>query len=132
VPVEGVVDALRKLHGGLSPGARLVDTQPISPRPAVAARGGRLGTLDMREWARTIRAVDDQMIRANAGGLFELEEERTFVVTDTFDDGPECAETVGSWAGTRLAPSLAAKIRAAVPPLTVDQEVRLRVFVRAG
>jgi hypothetical protein len=86
----------------------------------------------MLEWVEKIRAVDYQVTPAIAAGLFELEEERRFTVTDTFDNGPECAETVGNWGGTRLAPSLAAKIRRAVPPLTVEQEVRLRLLVRTA
>jgi hypothetical protein len=86
----------------------------------------------MREWAQKIRAVDDHVARVMADGLFELEEERRFIVTDTFDNGPECVATVSDWGGTRLAPTLAAKIRTAVPPLMVDQEVRLRVLVRVA
>jgi hypothetical protein len=125
------VDALRTLHAALRPGGRLVDTQPLSPRPPVASVGNRLGSLDMREWTRTIRAVDEQVARALADGLFELEDERRFVVTDGFDDGPECVETVTGWGGTRLSAGLAAKIRKAAPPLTVAQEVRLRLLVRS-
>jgi hypothetical protein len=120
------------LHEALSPGAKLVDTQPLSPRPPVASARGRLGSLDMREWAQKIRAVDDHFARVIADGFFELEEEQRFMVTDTFDNGPECEATVRDWGGTRLAPSLAAKIRKAVLPLTVDQEVRLRLLVRVG
>jgi hypothetical protein len=126
------VDALRKLHEALSTGAKLVDTQPLSPRPPVASSTGRLGSLDMREWTQKIRAIDDRFVRVLADGLFELEEERRFIVTDTFDNGPECAETVSDWGGTHLAPSLAARIRIAEPPLTVRQEVRLRVLVKAA
>jgi hypothetical protein len=125
-----VVHALRKLHEALSSGAKLIDTQPLSPWPPVASARGRLGSLDMREWAKKIRAIDGHVAHVLADGLFELEEERSFIVTDTFDNGPECVATVTDWGGTRLAPSLAAKVRTAVPPLTVDQEVRLRVLVR--
>ena len=124
--------ALRKLHEALSPGAKLVDTQPLSPRPPVTSARGRLGSLDMREWAQKIRTIDDRVDRVMADGLFELEEEHRFVVTDTFDNGPECVATVSDWGGTRLAPSLAAKIRTASPPLMVDQAVRLRVLVRVA
>jgi hypothetical protein len=126
------VHALRKLHRALSPDAKIIDTQPLSPRPPVASARGRLGTLDMREWAQKIRAVDDRVARVITDELFELGEEQRFIVTDTFDNGPECEETVKDWGGTRLAPSLAAKIRTALPPLTVDQEVRLRVLLRVA
>lgn len=82
----------------------------------------------MREWAQKIRAIDDRVARVLGDGLFVLGEDRRFIVTDTFDNGPECVATVSDWGGTRLAPSLAAKIRTASPPLTVDQEVKLRVL----
>jgi hypothetical protein len=124
------VDALRTLHEALVPRGKLVDTQPLSPQPPVCSAGGRLGSLDMREWVQTIQAVDEQVERALADDLFRLEDERRFVVADGFDDGVECAETVSEWEGTRVAPSLAAKIRDAMPPLTVEQEIRLRLLVR--
>jgi hypothetical protein len=79
------VDALRKLHDALGPEGTVVDTQPLSPRPPVRSDGEQLGTLDMREWARTIRAVDEQIGRALDAGLFEVTDERWFVVTDVFD-----------------------------------------------
>jgi hypothetical protein len=123
------VDALRKLHEALTPGGQLVDTQPLSPRPPVEAANGLLGSLDMREWAETVRAVDDEIARGLGEGLFELVEERRFTVADAFDTGDECADVVGEWGGTRLSRRLDAKIRKAVPPLTVQQEVRLRLFL---
>jgi hypothetical protein len=125
------VDALRKLHEALLPEGRVVDTQPLSPRPEVFAAGERIGSLDMRDWARTIASVDAEIERAFAAGLFALEAERRIVVTDSFDSGVECLGEVRDWAGTRVPKALEAKLRAARPPVTLEQEVRLRLLTRA-
>jgi hypothetical protein len=130
VPVEGVVDALRTLHHALVPEGVVVDTQPLSPRPAVFAAGERIGSLDMREWARTIASVDAEIERALEEGLAVLQGEARFMVTDSFDSGPECVEEVREWGGTKVPKALAAKLRAAPPPITLEQEVRLRLLAR--
>jgi hypothetical protein len=87
----------------------------------------RLGTLDMRAWRRTIDAVDRLVAETIDDGLFGLDAEHTVVVTDTFDDREEFVEAVRGWQGTRISRALR---RGAVspPPVTVDQEVRLRVL----
>jgi hypothetical protein len=128
VPVEGVVNALRRIHAALVPGGIVVDTQPISAEPPVDALDGRLGTLDMRDWARTIDAVDGSILQAVADGLFAHEGERSCVVVDEFDTGDEFVEIVGGWQGTRIPPALAARARSASPPVCVPQEVRLRLL----
>ena len=106
----------------------LIDTQPVSPEPPIAAAGSPIGRLDMREWLETINAVDTLTAQTVEAGLYSVEDERRFTVTDTWDSGPDCAQTVARWQGTRLPDELAKRIAAASPPLTVDQEVRLRVL----
>jgi hypothetical protein len=106
----------------------VVDTQPVSPRPVIEASGGRLGRLNMREWLRTIALVDERVEQTIEEGLYAVEAERRFMVTDVWDGGAECVETVGSWQGTRITPALADRVRVARAPLTVDQEVRLRLL----
>ena len=106
----------------------MVDTQPISADPPVEARDGRLGTLDMREWGRTIDAVDGAILQAVADGLFVQEGERSCVVVDEFDAGDELVDIVSGWQGTRIPPALVEGARAASPPLRVHQEVRLRLL----
>jgi hypothetical protein len=106
----------------------VIDTQPVSPGPLVAAAGRPLGRADMGEWLRTIEAVDALVARSVEVGLFSIEDERRFIVTDSWDSGPECAETIAGWQGTRLPDELAKRIAAASPPLTIDQEVRLRIL----
>ena len=122
--------ALRNIHAALADDAILVDTQPISPRPLVSADGIELGALDMDQWRETINEVDALSAETIAAGLYQLQHEQTFTVTDTFDDGPECLETVSGWRGTHVPAALAARIRDARPPVTVLQEVRLRVLRR--
>jgi hypothetical protein len=124
------VHALHNIHAALASDAILVDTQPVSARPAVAANGVTLGTLDMREWLKTIHAVDELIAETIVAGFYELQHEQRFLVTDTYDTGAECLETVSSWRGTRVPRALARHIATASSCVTVQQEVRLRVLGR--
>ena len=123
--------ALRNIHVALAPDGVLVDTQPVSARPPVASNGGELGTLDMRDWLATIHAVDELVAQTIAGGLYELQHESRFVVTDAYDNGPECLDTVGNWSGKRVPSEVTRRLAAATSPVTVEQEVRLRLLRRA-
>jgi hypothetical protein len=87
-----------------------------------------MGHLDMREWLRTIEAVDALVGQTVEARLYSIEQEQRFTVTDSWESGPECAETIAGWQGTRLPDGLKKRIATASPPLTVDQEVRLRVL----
>jgi ubiquinone/menaquinone biosynthesis C-methylase UbiE len=116
VPLEGVVHALRTIHAALAPGGIVVDTQPVSARPPVAAGTVMLGTLDMREWFETIRSVDQRFVETIAAGLYELRHEERFIVTDVFDSGSECVKTVSEWRGTRVPPALATRLASAGRP----------------
>lgn len=122
------MNVLRTIHRALAPGGILVDTQPVSARPPVAANGVDLGTLDMPEWLETIDAVDELIVGTIDSGLYDLQHERRFVVVDTFESGTEFLEIVGTWAGTRIPRRLAQSARAVEPPITVRQTVRLRVL----
>jgi hypothetical protein len=122
------VHALHNIHAALAPDAILVDTQPVSGWPSVAANGLTLGTLDMRDWLDTIQAVDALIAETISAGLYELQHESPFVVTDTFDNGPECLETVSTWCGTRVPAGVSTRLAATTTPVTVPQEVRLRLL----
>jgi len=122
------VNALRRIHAVLVSGGVVVDTQPVSARPIVEADGRELGRLDMREWRKTIDAVDALTARTIDDGLFALETQRYFTVADTSDDGPALVATVSGWQGTSVPEALARRIAAATPPISVHQEVRLRVL----
>ena len=124
--------ALQNIHAALVPDAMVVDTQPVSARPPVASHGKALGTLDMRDWSDTIQAIDKLMAETITDGLYELQHESRLAVTDSFDSGPECLETVADWRGTRVPPSVATGLAAATSQVTVQQEVRLRLLRRAA
>ena len=125
-----MVDALRLLHNALVPNGKVVDTQPLSPRPAVFTAGRRIGSLDMREWMRTITSLDAEIEQALAERVFALDAEERFFVMDSFDCGSECLDEVQEWAGTKLPQELEAKIRKAGGPVSVEQEVRLRLLAK--
>ena len=122
------MDALRKIHAALVPGGLLVDTQPLSARSPVEAAGRRLGSLDMREWAALIAAVDGSFATVLEEGLYSLEDEARYVVTDSFASGAALLEKVSDWRGTRISISLAARIAAVDSPAAVHQQVRMRLL----
>jgi hypothetical protein len=125
------VHALRNIHAALTPAGLLVDTQPVSRHPRVAAGDAELGTLDMREWIGTIHAVDELVAEVVGASLYELQHEERFIVTDAFDSGSECLETVSSWRQTKVPPALRSRLAAMQSNVVVEQEVRLRLLRRA-
>jgi hypothetical protein len=125
------VHALRNIHATLAADGILVDTQPVSASPPVASDGGELGSLDMQDWLDTIHAVDERFAETIAAALYELEHESWFVVTDTYDNGPECLQIVSGWRGTRVPPEVTQRLAATTSPVSVQQEVRLRLLRRA-
>jgi hypothetical protein len=84
----------------------------------------------MRDWLDTIHAVDELLSETIAAGLYELKHEQRFTVTDSFDNGRECLETVSSWRGTEVPASLACRLEATQATVTVEQDVRLRLLRR--
>jgi hypothetical protein len=128
VPAEGVVNALRTLHASLAPGGLVVDTQPVSARPPVEARSGDLGALDMRDWARTIAAVDDRLEETIRDRLFAVLDERHFVVADSFADGTEMLTSVRDWQGTRIPRALEQRVAREDGPVHVQQDIRMRLL----
>jgi hypothetical protein len=124
------VHALRNIHAALALDGLLVDTQPVSSHPRVATGEVELGALDMRAWVDTIRAVDERITKTFAAGLYDLQHEQRFIVTDRFDDGPECLEVVSKWRDTQVPASLATRLETTKSIVTVEQEVRLRLLRR--
>jgi hypothetical protein len=122
------VSALSQIHAVLVAGGLVIDTQPVSAQPPIEAQGGELGTLDMREWAGTIATIDGQLERAIDDGLFALDAERRFVVTDGYDDGAEFVAEVREWAGTHIEDAFAERLAKERGPVQLHQEVRLRVL----
>ena len=123
--------ALRNIHAALAADGILADTQPVSASPPVAVDGGELGSLDMHEWLDTIHAVDERTDETIAAGLYELEHESRFIVSDSFDNGPECLNIVSGWRGTRVPSEMTQRLAAATSTVTVEQQVRLRLLRRS-
>jgi Helix-turn-helix domain len=73
---------------------------------------------------RYLRALEEERFdQLPAGGY-------RFVVTDSYDTGSECLEIVGGWQGTRIPDGVSPGLAATTSPVTVQQEVRLRLLRR--
>jgi hypothetical protein len=123
-----VVHALRNLRAALRPGGVVLDTQPLSPRPPIVGEAGEIGTLDMTEWAGIVGDVDDRVAAAVAEGLFAIEDERRFTVTDEYDDGAEFVSHASGWVGTRIDRDVERRAARERGPVLLHQEIRLRVL----
>jgi hypothetical protein len=86
----------------------------------------------MRDWIKTIRAVDARITETVSAGLYELTEERELLVTSTFDDGPDCLEIAGNWQGTHVPRGLMDQLAAIHDRVALEQQVRIRVFQRTA
>jgi hypothetical protein len=125
-----VVDALSRLHAALVPGGVLVDTQPVSLRLPVSLDGESIGELEDDEWLEIVGAVDAELEKALAAGLFELRHEERYGVVHEFGSGGECLDVVADWVGTTVPEDVAARLERGNARVTVDQETRLRLFGR--
>ena len=128
--VAGVVDALERIHTALAEGGVVVDTQPVSARPPVVGDDGQLGTLDMREWSKTIAAVDAEIVSTVDRGLFAVTADRQIVVTDVYDDLGELVQTTRDWLGTSVPRELARQVDGSGGEVRLHQDVRVRVLAR--
>ena len=122
------MNALRTLHAALTPGAILVDTQPVSARPPVIVDGAEAGTLDMRAWSATIATIDRRTEEAVGEGLFALESERAVVVSDFYDSGQELVDTTADWMGTTVPPEVASRLATVAAMVELRQDVRVRIY----
>jgi hypothetical protein len=125
-----VVDALKRIHAALVPGGVLVYTQPVSLRLPVAVDGEPIGELEDDEWLETVAAVDLEIEKTLAQGLFELRHEELYTVVHEFGSGRECLDVVGGWAGTSVPEQVAARLASADTRTTVAQGTRLRLLDR--
>jgi hypothetical protein len=82
----------------------------------------------MRKWAQTIAAVDGRFEQAIAEGLFVIEEERRFNVTDRYDDGADFLTETREWQGTRIEEALAERLSREQQAVCLHQEIRLRLL----
>ena len=125
-----MVDALTRIHSALVPGGVLVDTVPVSLRLPVVLDGEPVGELEDDEWLETVAAVDDELEKTVAAGLFELTHEERYGIVHEFGSGDECLEVVGSWGGTTVPAAVVARLERAAARTTVEHDVRLRLFQR--
>jgi hypothetical protein len=126
------VNALRAIHAALVPGGLVIDTQPVSAHPPIESGAGVLGTLDMREWAEVIDETDRRTNETLADGLFAIEHESRFTVSDEYDDGEECLSEVRNWKGTRIDPAVERRVAAERGRIRLPQEIRLRLLRRSS
>ncbi len=122
------MNALRNLHSALVPGGLLLDMQPVGGRVPLEAAGAKLGSVDMREWGRTVAAIARLVDSVLADGLFDDVDERRYDVLETFDDGAELLETVATWDGSTISTALARRVRRASPPFVIVEPVLMRVL----
>ena len=122
------MNALRKLRHALVPGGLVIDTQPLSAHPPIESVSGRLGTLDMSEWARTIATIDGLVQQPIGQGLFDLQRESRYVVTDEYDDGAEFVAVTREWAGTNVSEALAARVGPEQGRVRLHQDVSVRLL----
>ena len=120
--------ALHNIHRALAPGSLVLDSQPLSAHPPVESDNGMLGTLDMSEWAQTIATIDRLVEQTIDQGLFDLERESRYVVTDEYADGAEFVAVTRDWAGTNVSNALAARVGREQARVRLHQDVRLRVL----
>lgn len=125
-----MVDALERIHAALDDDGVVVDTQPVSARPPVVGGESELGTLDMREWAKTIAAVDAEITRTVESGRFSVAADRRIVVTDAYDDLAELVAETSDWVGTRVPRALARRTEESRGEVRLHQDVRVRVLAR--
>jgi hypothetical protein len=125
-----VVDALTRIHAALVPGGVLVDTQPVGPRLPVTLDGEPIGELEDEEWLEIVAAVDAEIEKVLAAGVFELRHEERYSVVHEFGSGRECLDVVAGWAGTNVPEDVGALLEGGNARTTVEQDTRLRLLDR--
>ncbi len=125
-----MVDALTRIHAALVPGGVLVDTQPVGPRLPVTLDGEPIGELEDEEWLEIVAAVDAEIEKVLAAGVFELRHEERYSVVHEFGSGRECLDVVAGWAGTNVPEDVGALLERGNARTTVEQDTRLRLLDR--
>ena len=125
-----MVDALTRIHAALVPGGVLVDTQPVGPRLPVTLDGEPIGELEDEEWLEIVAAVDAEIEKVLAAGVFELRHEERYSVVHEFGTGRECLDVVAGWAGTNVPEDVGALLEGGNARTTVEQDTRLRLLDR--
>jgi hypothetical protein len=125
------VHALRNIHSALVTGGIVVDTQPVSARPRVTARGVELGAADLRRWVATVRGLDRRAAPMIDEGHYRVLREERLIVTDSFSCGPECLEIMRRWRDTQVPVGLERRLAAIETEVELHQQVRIRLLITA-
>ena len=125
-----MVDALTRIHAALVPGGVLVDTQPVGPRLPVTLDGEPIGELEDEEWLDIVAAVDTEIEKVLAAGVFELRHEERYSVVHEFGSGRDCLDVVAGWVGTNVPEDVGALLEGGNARTTVEQDTRLRLLDR--
>ena len=64
--------------------------------------GEPIGELEDEEWLEIVVAVDAEIGKVLAAGVFELRHEERYSVVHEFGTGRECLDVVAGWAGTNV------------------------------
>ena len=128
---EGVVHALRHVHGLVVPNGVLVDVHPVTEE-RVGTRSGPIGVIEEPEWIDVeLPNAEAALRRTQREGLFALEAEREYDVLTYFDSRAELIAEKRDLLESQ--PALTARIEAAAPPFVTSMHVvlrRLRVRAR--
>jgi hypothetical protein len=122
------VNALRRIQRSLVPAGILLDMHPVPPATRAEVGGVSLGDFDDTEFMDTVAQTEAALDETVAEGLFAFEAELEFDWLERFDSGEELIEDVLSWGDVRIPEDLAARIRAAEPPIDLWERVVLRRF----
>jgi hypothetical protein len=126
--VEGVVNALERVHKALVGGGLLLDMHPVPPAARAVGPGGDLGAFEEGEFFDVVHATEQGLDAVVRRGLFVPEAETRFPSRETFDTPAELLETVAGWEGFRTPAALERRIRQAGTPLDITETVVLRRF----
>ena len=77
---------------------------------------------------RRAHAIDGRVQQAIDQGLFDLERESRYAVTDEYDDGAGFVAVTREWAGTNVSDELAARVGRQQGRVRLHQDVRLRLL----
>jgi hypothetical protein len=124
---EGMVDALRRVHGLVTRPGVVVDLHPTA-EPGVLRVGDVVaGLVESEAGSRRHQAATDAIATAVAAGWFVVEEPSTFDFLTWGDTVEElCDYVLAHWRDTAIAPATMARARALLAP-GMTPHVRERV-----
>ena len=120
--------ALRRIHKALVPGGILLDMHPVPPSARAEVGGTSLGSFDDAEFFGIVAGTEGELDQTVREGLFTPETEIQFDWLERYERGEDLLEDVKTWEGCRVPRGVAARIRAADPPVDIWERVVLKRF----